>query len=212
MTYISCKDLLSDISQSNSVNLFCPCCKNKSLRVWRVFLKNPRFNTDACMAMIAFSNLFKPDDYQPACRISLLKPKRKKLHEDVRQKMQMDMFCTLCKNTHELHVQHASFDDSLMLSWDDPQKRLALGCPTKRGVKISKSKVIIKKRRAIPLGLRYQILVRDNSTCQCCGAKASDGIQLHIDHIKPVSKGGTNIKENLQTLCADCNLGKSDNY
>ena len=210
MTTIFCKDLLNDTSQNKSINLSCPCCKNNSLRVWRVFLKNPRFDTDACMAMIAFCNLFKPNDYQPACRISLLKPKKKKLHEDIFQKMQMDMFCNLCKSRHQLYVQDFQFNDSLMLTWDDPQKRYTLGAPTKPEPKIAKN--IIKKRRAIPLGLRYQILIRDNSTCQCCGAKAADGTQLHIDHIKPVSKGGTNVKENLQTLCADCNLGKSDNY
>ncbi len=32
----------------------------------------------------------------------------------------------------------------------------------------------------------------------------------HIDHIKPWSKGGETVLENLQTLCATCNLGKSN--
>jgi hypothetical protein len=210
LTIISCENLLNRSEQINNITVLCPCCKNKSLRASRVFLKNPRLNEDACRAMIAFSNLFKPDEYQPACRISLLKPRNRKLHEDVFQKMKIDMFCSLCKNVHELHVHHARWNDSLMLSWDDPQKRMHLGRPTKPAVKIGNN--TIKKRRAIPLGLRYQILVRDNSTCQCCGAKATDGVQLHIDHIKPVSKGGKNIEANLQTLCSDCNLGKSDNY
>ena len=32
----------------------------------------------------------------------------------------------------------------------------------------------------------------------------------HIDHIVPVNQGGTNDRENLQLLCAGCNLRKSD--
>ena len=37
-----------------------------------------------------------------------------------------------------------------------------------------------------------------------------DNIELHIDHIIPWSKGGETVLENLQTLCSDCNLGKSN--
>ena len=35
-------------------------------------------------------------------------------------------------------------------------------------------------------------------------------VELHVDHIKPWSKGGETILENLQTLCQKCNLGKSN--
>ena len=35
-------------------------------------------------------------------------------------------------------------------------------------------------------------------------------VELHVDHIKPWSKGGETVLENLQTLCATCNLGKSN--
>lgn len=66
------------------------------------------------------------------------------------------------------------------------------------------------KREAIGKKLRMEIFKRDSFTCQYCGRKAPDVI-LHIDHIKPVSKGGTNDIMNLVTSCIDCNLGKSDN-
>lgn len=58
--------------------------------------------------------------------------------------------------------------------------------------------------------LRYDILKRDNFRCCICGASAKDGVNLHVDHIIPVSKGGKTIKNNLQTLCDRCNLGKSN--
>lgn len=48
---------------------------------------------------------------------------------------------------------------------------------------------------------------RDGFFCQMCGDSGGD---LQIDHVHPVSKGGTNDLDNLQLLCAACNLAKSD--
>lgn len=60
--------------------------------------------------------------------------------------------------------------------------------------------------------VRYQALVRSDGRCQCCGASSKDGATLHVDHIKPRSKYRRLELElsNLQVLCADCNLGKSN--
>jgi len=70
----------------------------------------------------------------------------------------------------------------------------------------------IEKTRTIPLNIRVKILSRDSFRCVFCGkSPATDiGVKLHVDHIIPFSKGGTNSLDNLQTLCQDCNLGKSD--
>ena len=67
-------------------------------------------------------------------------------------------------------------------------------------------------QRTISLGLRYDVLRRDRFRCVIDGASpATDPqCQLHVDHIIPFSKGGKTVKENLQTLCMKCNLGKSD--
>ena len=67
-----------------------------------------------------------------------------------------------------------------------------------------------RKRTRIPRGLRHEVFKRDNYTCVECGARKSDGATLHVDHKVPVSKGGTDELDNLQTLCSDCNLNKSD--
>lgn len=60
--------------------------------------------------------------------------------------------------------------------------------------------------------LRAQVLIRDNCICQMCGASpAKDpSVNLHADHIKPWSKGGETVLDNLRTLCLKCNVGKSD--
>ncbi len=64
--------------------------------------------------------------------------------------------------------------------------------------------------RSLSLALRYKVLVRDKFRCVICGASpAKDvGVELHVDHIHPWSRGGQNVEENLRTLCAKCNLGK----
>lgn len=64
-----------------------------------------------------------------------------------------------------------------------------------------------KKRRPIPVSKRFEVFKRDSFKCQYCGKSAPE-VTLQIDHIKPVSKGGTNTIMNLITACADCNYGK----
>ncbi len=53
---------------------------------------------------------------------------------------------------------------------------------------------------------------RDNYRCQMCGRRpaTTEGIELQVDHIVPLAKGGANELEDLQTLCNECNLGKGD--
>lgn len=60
--------------------------------------------------------------------------------------------------------------------------------------------------------LRYRILRRDGFVCQICGRGQADGVVLHVDYIKPVSKGGKTEPDNLRTLCDQCNLGKGALY
>ena len=62
----------------------------------------------------------------------------------------------------------------------------------------------------IRASIRWQVFERDNFRCVACGASALDGAILHVDHILPRSKGGTDSMENYQTLCQTCNIGKSN--
>lgn len=61
---------------------------------------------------------------------------------------------------------------------------------------------------AISKRTRFEVLRRDNHTCQYCGGKAPDVI-LHVDHIIPVALGGDDSPGNLVTACKDCNAGKT---
>ncbi|MCM1258194.1 MAG: HNH endonuclease [Roseburia sp.] len=46
--------------------------------------------------------------------------------------------------------------------------------------------------------------------CVYCGLTSPLRKDFQIDHIKPMSKGGLTVKENLQLLCRKCNWIKSD--
>lgn len=65
------------------------------------------------------------------------------------------------------------------------------------------------RERTISLSLRYDVLKRDNFTCQVCGRTISDGAKLEVDHRVPIAKGGKSTMDNLWTLCFECNRGKS---
>ncbi|MCT3465886.1 HNH endonuclease [Lactobacillus delbrueckii subsp. bulgaricus] len=85
----------------------------------------------------------------------------------------------LIKQTALLHRQH-----------------ILHGYPKGQRPKISKAK-------------RKRIYVRDKGICAYCGKRLEfkpNG--FHIDHIRPLAKGGNNEDSNLTVSCRECNLSK----
>lgn len=64
------------------------------------------------------------------------------------------------------------------------------------------------ERSKVTPSLRYNVMHRDGFRCCLCGRSGSNGTELEVDHIVPVSKGGNTTYSNLQTLCRECNRGK----
>lgn len=95
----------------------------------------------------------------------------------------------------------------------------------KHGVLMSKSKSIKKQIRNISRSdympkpgfyesrqwqdLRYLVIKKHGRKCHACGETKK---QIHVDHIKPRSKFPDLelVENNLQILCIDCNIGKSN--
>jgi hypothetical protein len=63
------------------------------------------------------------------------------------------------------------------------------------------------ERTPLSVRTRYQVFKRDLYRCRICG---KTGVELEVDHVVPVARGGADDMENLQTLCVPCNRGKRD--
>jgi hypothetical protein len=56
--------------------------------------------------------------------------------------------------------------------------------------------------------VRFRVLVRDHFTCRYCGRSAPQ-VEVHVDHVHPSSRGGSDDPSNLVAACVDCNLSKN---
>lgn len=69
---------------------------------------------------------------------------------------------------------------------------------------------IAKRSQSLGQAKRFEVLERDNFTCQYCGRNVRDHkVVLAIDHVNPKKRGGSDSIDNLITTCVDCNSGKS---
>jgi hypothetical protein len=66
-------------------------------------------------------------------------------------------------------------------------------------------------RKGLSKRVRWRVLTRDGHRCVACGACPFEdrGVKLHVDHIVPVCRGGTDEESNLRVLCSGCNQGRA---
>ena len=84
-------------------------------------------------------------------------------------------------------------------------KTMQLG-PKKKKPK-SKGKQVTKLKKELMALVKALIKIRDDFTCQKCGAKVS-GSNCHASHVIPVSAGNALAFDpiNLKTLCLHCHM------
>jgi len=74
------------------------------------------------------------------------------------------------------------------------------------------------RRRSLKLGVKgyftrktiENLYVKQRGKCACCGVILNGFFE--VDHIVPLSKGGTNYPSNIQLLTPRCNKTKSNKY
>lgn len=67
----------------------------------------------------------------------------------------------------------------------------------------------MSKRIVFPQETRMSVYNQSEGRCVYCG-RFIPFDEMTIDHIVPLSKGGTNYEKNLQCCCKECNLMKQD--
>ncbi len=66
-------------------------------------------------------------------------------------------------------------------------------------------------RRPIDPHTRLGVFRRDGYMCAHCDSEC-DRALLEVDHVLPLSLGGTDDPSNLQTLCRTCNRRKGNRF
>jgi 5-methylcytosine-specific restriction endonuclease McrA len=85
----------------------------------------------------------------------------------------------------------------------------------------ARKRLALKKGAPVVEEFTYeQVYERDGTHCQICGAPVVIGwdrfvlgynpLAAHVDHIVPLSRGGSHTLENVQLACAFCNQSKKD--
>lgn len=108
-------------------------------------------------------------------------------------------------DTCYLNLRYGYMATQLSKGYTTNSIRKSMGMSIKRPLN---SDMWQKVRGDIRPSVRWRILKRDNFRCVLCGANATDR-KLHIDHIIPVSRGGTSRIKNLRVLCECCNIGRN---
>lgn len=60
----------------------------------------------------------------------------------------------------------------------------------------------------LPPATRALVIARDGRACRYCGRVLGPRARLHVDHVLPVSRGGSDEPENLVVACERCNVRK----
>jgi hypothetical protein len=77
-------------------------------------------------------------------------------------------------------------------------------------ISVAEAETSAQVRIPVLPALRWRVFQRDQWRRASCGRSAADDVILHVNHIIPRSRGGSDEIDNLQTLCSPCNLGKSN--
>lgn len=106
----------------------------------------------------------------------------------------------LLKNSQRLREQREEDPERFRI-----YRRRYLSDPANRARKNWRTRA---SRAGVTVDLLNRVWQRDGGKCQMCGSTES----IHIDHVLPVSLNyGVSNESDLQLLCQDCNLFKSNN-
>ncbi len=190
--------------------------------VYQIFLSYVSENLNACKQLLTKTqkNQEFMDHYLIEFKKIMTSPISQKFHNQYKYFYQIEN--NLCRSEKANPVLHVSF--CIFCEYSSPQGRNHYSKTKTYDIydlrqaidtleqQAKQKNMHTCERNKMNDSLRYDILKRDHFRCVLCGRTANDGVKLQVDHIIPIAKGGKTEKENLRTLCENCNFGKSDKY
>lgn len=185
-------EFYKDKSRSSGYDVICKGCTRKKNKKWRE--ENPdrvKSNMAEWFAQNHERNRQNCADYYAANKETLTSKKREDRRSDPSRVRAVD---------RDRYIRDREKRIASMTAW-------AKRNPDKR-------KATEYKRRARKIGAEgfytevdiRRIRSAQNHRCAACKRKCA----LTVDHIVPLSKGGSNWPRNIQLLCLSCNAGKHD--
>jgi hypothetical protein len=120
----------------------------------------------------------------------------------------------LCRTLYWKSIRDAESDKEVKCKTCDtlftPKGNRKVFCSPECAKAWNLSDEIKSNYRNTPYKRRFEIFKRDKFRCRYCGRgiKNDPSVMLVLDHIVPISEGGTATILNLVTACNDCNIGK----
>ena len=98
-----------------------------------------------------------------------------------------------------------SWKKALILAYNSVNEKDSIEPDTQEFQKANIENKTVKNFRIEPsIRTRFLVFKRDQFACVLCG-RSGVGVKMEVDHKIPLSKGGSNRLDNLQTLCFECN-------
>jgi hypothetical protein len=138
---------------------------------------------------------------------------------------QLDLLMEFFKNNPNRDIPHPEVVDWATSEWKkctgtvfrDPDRGIrrlhqdGYLIKVKKGVYRYDPKAVVKRElEDFTAEQKEKILKRDKYKCVICGRGRKEGVELHVDHIKPKDLGGKATIDNGQTLCSQHNFIKKN--
>lgn len=124
----------------------------------------------------------------------------------LREKLEAPLnYCLFCGVVYKLDRPGYMTEEMLLQIWDLQDKERRKFERIKERQNLAGSELKFKRDR-IPESVRIEVWRRDEGKCARCGSRE----KLEMDHIVPVSKGGSNTSRNIELLCQTHNRRKGN--
>ncbi len=147
------------------------------------------------------------------------------MSKDKKEKSQLELLMEFFEKKPNEDISHPEIVDWAVKEWKkrtgnvfrDPDRGIrslhqkGFLIKVKKGVyRYEPDKVIKRELEDFSASQKKIILERDGYRCVICGKGIENGVELHVDHIKPKDHGGKATIENGQTLCSQHNFMKKN--